>query len=198
MQGGTPKLRQVKHVEFRCKVEPPSSARFAEFGRAMARRNLTGNSQVVHYFGMILSEFDTNSADLKSLVYEHWDSNTSLSPPKTRPAREQAKQAPPPALDILAWSNALPCFPASLLSRFPEGSSEALKIAEFKAQFDAKFPQSNQPRPASGGGGRAGGVCDYTIDNNLEPLDHTRMIDLPPHVADTFSVTRLGPEKRMT
>ena len=102
MQGGTPKLRQVKHVEFRCKVEPPSSARFAEFGRAMARRNLTGNSQVVHYFGMILSEFDTNSADLKSLVYEHWDSNTSLSPPKTRPAREQAKQAPPPALDILA------------------------------------------------------------------------------------------------
>ena len=150
---------------------------------------------MVHYFGLILNEFDANSADLKSEVYEHWDNDTSLSPPKTRPAREHAQQAPPPALDILAWSNSLPCFPAALLNRFAEGTSEALKIAELKAQFDAKFPQSNQPRPANGGGGRAGGVCDYTIDNNLEPLDYARMIDLPAHGADTFSVTRFGPEK---
>ncbi|CAK9078225.1 unnamed protein product [Durusdinium trenchii] len=164
--------------------------RFCEMGRAMAARNLKENARAVHYFGYVLNEFDKNLADIRSKVYDSWDTSPT-SPPKTRVAREEARS--PPSLNLLAWSNGAPLFPAALLSRFQEGTSEHLKMEELKESFVRKFPPAAAPSPSTSGRGgraRAGGLCDFSIDGDQQPLDPSRLIDLPQIPADSFTVAR--------
>lgn len=168
-----------------------TKCRFSEFGRAAVNMNLRGDGPTVHYFGLIQQEYKTNLTAVKSMVYKKWDEDTNLSPPKTRPLRESsAAAAAVPSLDILAWANDRPVFPAVLLTKFPEGTAEHARMLELKKDFDEKYPEASQPPPAVGSG-RAGGVCDYSVDGGRHPLDCTRVIDLPLVGADSSGETRL-------
>lgn len=159
----------------------------------MVARNLAEQARTVHCFAYVLNDFASNLADVKSEVYNHWDSSATLSPPKTRVAREEGRQSQPgPSLELLAWAQGSPVFPSALLTRFQEGSDEHAKLLGLKKNFDGKFPGSSQPQPLRVDGGRAGGVCDFTVDSNRLPVDHKRMIDLPHTSAENFSVVRPG------
>lgn len=171
----------------------PEPLRFAEFGRAIVQRNLTESGKTVHYCAFILNEFQANSTALRSMVYTNWDGDSAKSPPKERPGRETADRAAPPELQILAWSQNRPLFPATLVTHFTEGTPEFKKMQEFKAKFDRMFPatvttvtQTSTPGPA-----RAGGSCDFTVDDGKLPLDITRVIDLPSIPAADFQTPRL-------
>ena len=169
----------------------PVRFRFCEFGRAAVARNLSQQGRTVHYFAYVLNDFDTNSGDIRSKVYEHWDNNPDLSPAKNRPAREDTVQGQQqPNLSLLAWANGAPIFPDALLSRFQEGTSEHTKIKELKEEFKNRFPAASQPLPASTGGGRAGGFCDFSVDSERAPLDPARQIDLPHVAVFNFSAVR--------
>lgn len=143
------------------------------------QRSLSGSGRTVRYFGCIVEEFQTNNSALRNMTYKEWDDNPAKSPPKAR-ARENGDQAlEPPALTILAWSNNAPRFPEALLTRFPQGTLEHVKIAEYHDKFKESFPETSQPAPADPQGGRVGGLCDYTLDGGKRPLDPDRDIDLP-------------------
>ena len=157
--------------------------------RAVTNRTLAGATPLVRYFGFTNAEFAVNSADLRTQVYNHWD-GSSLSPPRSRPGTENALSASGPSLDILAWSDGCPRFPQALLNRFAEGSSERNELLKVKKVLEQKFPAATQPAPAQGRTARVGGVCDYTLDGNREPLDVSRIIDLPVVPAADFQVAR--------
>ena len=165
--------------------------RFAEFGRAMAARSLEDAERPVHYFGFVLNEMESTLAHVRSNVYAAWDANLNLSPPRSRLRREEQSEQERPSLELLAWANNGPIFPAALLDRFGEATPEYAKLKELKADFlrkyPAEIPSSTQPSPNVGGSGRAGGQCDYTIDENLEPLNPNREIDLAHVAASDFS-----------
>ena len=168
----------------------PALRRFCEFGRAMAARNLSESARPVHYFGFILNEFETNMGDIRSKVYEAWD-KSSTAPPRTRAGMEPAEQSQAPSLDLLAWANGVPLFPAALVSRFQEGTSEHAKMQELKDDFYKKFPQSlHPPSSSASGSGRAGGICDFSINSGAEPLDFRRVIDLPQVPVANLTVLR--------
>ena len=82
---------------------------------------------MVHYCGFVLNEFQANSTALRSMIYNNWDSDPAKSPPKERPGREPEHQLTAPELQVLAWSQNRPLFPAALLSRFAEGTPEFKK-----------------------------------------------------------------------
>ena len=133
-----------------------------------------------------------NQSDLRTSAYNAWDADSSLSPPKTRPGREESAEVAGPELQLLAWSDGLPLFPAALLTRFPSETPEMAKIEELKQAFDLKFPASTQPRPQRGSQARAGGVCDFSLDNGLSPLDFQRTIDLPAVAPEDLQFPRHG------
>ena len=171
--------------------------RFCEFGRAMVARNLSESLRPVRYFGYILNEFETNMGDIRSKVYEAWD-KSSTAPPRTRASREAAEQTQAPSLDLLAWANGAPLFPAALVTRFQEGTPEHAKMQELKDDFNKKFPQSlHPPSSAASGSGRAGGHCDFSINLGEEPLDFQRIIDLPQTPVANFTVLRPGVGSRL-
>ena len=174
-----------------CLLQTLAPLRFCEFGRAAVARNLSQQARTVHYFAYVLNDFDTNSGDIRSKVYEHWDGNPDLSPPKNRGAREDnAQDQRGPSLALLAWANGAPIFPDALLSRFQEGTSEHSKMKELHEEFKTRFPVASQPQPASNTGGRAGGFCDFSADSGRAPLDPARQIDLPQIAVSNFSVVR--------
>ena len=76
------------------------------------------------------------------------------------------------------------------MNRFAEGSAEREEILKVKKVLEKKFPAATQPPPAQGRTARVGGVCDYSLDGNREPLDVSRMIDLPMVRAADFQVAR--------
>lgn len=157
----------------------------------MATRDLEDAERPVHYFGFLFNEMETTLAHIRSMVYAAWDANANLSPPKTRLRREEQAEQQRPALELLAWANDGPVFPAALLDRFGEGTAEHTKLKELKAEFVRKYPPmevpSSGPNQAVGGTARAGGQCDYSIDGNLEPLNPNREIDLAVVAASDFS-----------
>ena len=153
--------------------------RFCEFGRASLQRSLSGSGRTVRYFGCVMEEFQTNLSALRSMTYQDWDDNPAKSPPKARVRDTGSAAAEPPALEILAWSENAPRFPAVLLTRFPQGTAESQKLQEYHEKFKETFPESSQPAPADPQGGRVGGLCDYSIDGGKRPLDPEREIDLP-------------------
>lgn len=122
---------------------------------------------------------------LREIVYNGWDTSPG-APPPSRPPDESAEAQQTPELQLLAWQNSAPHWPATLDSKFPEGSDEfnqiALKKKAFLQQFQpdahAGGPNRGTPKP-----GRAGGVCDFSVDDGAEPFDLTRQVSLA-HVAD--------------
>lgn len=124
-------------------------------------------------------EVAANRAAIRSWVYEKWDADPE-SPPKTRPSREAVAEEAP-KFEVLAWTSGGPVWPGCLTQRFPEGSDEFNILEAKKAEFLIAYPQSraDQQSVPLGTARRAGGVCDFSLDGAREPLDVTRMIELP-------------------
>ena len=96
-----------------------------------------------------------------------------MAPPKQRPA-DEAEADTVPTLEILGWSQDRPHWPPASFfeNKFEAGSAEMKALAEKKAEFEADFPAA--PAPTSAGPaevGRAGGLCDYTVDQRPLSLD---------------------------
>eukprot|EP00913_Durusdinium_trenchii_P021213 g19927.t1 len=123
--------------------------------------------------------------DFRDYVYKKWD-NSSLAPAKTRPS-EEGESSGPPDLVILAWQNGSPHFPDPLLSRFAEGTEEHAKMKELKEEMMVLFPTpDSEPSTTAltAGTARAGGFCDFGIDDGAKPVDITKAVSLTA-VADT-------------
>ena len=145
----------------------------------------------VHYCGFLLQEFQTNMTAIRTLVYNDWDKDSRKSPPQERPGRGGGgESAPAPNLQILAWAENRPLFPAALLTRFAEGTPEFDKIHGLKKAFEVRFP-APAPSTQNTGPARVGGMCDFSIDNGRLPLDFSRCIDLPCIPAADFTKPRL-------
>ncbi len=172
-----------------------TAGRFCEFARAVVKRNLSESGKKIHYFGLFLKgQVKENHSALRSQVYQWWD-DSALAPPQQRPPSEEEEVGTrEPSLEVLAWAGGAAKFPQLLVDRFPDGSEEREKILTRRKEFDQLFPAAQQPAPASGNG-RAGGVCDYSIDGGVEPLDVFRLIDLPSSRFAEFSTGRPGPCK---
>ncbi|CAK9066087.1 unnamed protein product [Durusdinium trenchii] len=167
--------------------------RFAECGRALIDRNLKESGKTIHYCGFLLNDFQTNLGAFKTMIYNACDQDPLKSPPKERPQRLAAERAAAaPDLQILAWSNGRPIFPAALLTRFTEASPEFQKIQDWKKRFDLEHPaplnsgNASQPNAPA----RAGGHCDFQVDSGRMPLDILRCIELPAIAASDFTSPR--------
>lgn len=154
-----------------------------EFGRAIAQSILENELTSLRYCGFLSdAQYQETTKYVRHLVYTHWDS-ASTSPPKQRP-RDESNEGSMPQLQILGSHQGRPFWPETLLTRFAADSQEHESVMARKAKFDAMFPPqvaATTGRPAPAGGGRAGGQCDFSVDE--EPLDCARQIDLP-HVKD--------------
>ena len=116
-----------------------------------------------------------NQKALREIVYQGWDAMAG-SPPQSRPLEENETQSAP-SLQIIAWQNGAPYWPDFLNSKFAEGSDEALALLKKKEEFLQKFPAQAAPRTGTTvRPGRAGGLCDFSIDGGAKPLDVTREI----------------------
>lgn len=139
----------------------------------MAQRALRGDGRLVRYIGFLQAkQFNQTATAIRHSVYQHWD-DSRVAPPKQRPADETESDTVP-TLEILGWSQDRPHWPPTSLfeSKFEAGSAEMKAITEKKAAFEAAFPPA--PAPTSAGPaevGRAGGLCDYTIDQRPLSLD---------------------------
>lgn len=179
------------------------SPRYAEFGRAATERNLKDAATKVRYIGHIPTEdFAESVAALRDMVYKQWDT-AATSPPRSRPAAANSDAAVIPDLQILAWEAGRPVFPVPLLTRFAEDTSEAMTISKLKAEFDSLFPSDPVDSAAATvvtvpSPGRAGGVCDFSIDNGATPLEITRDIDLAGIQDSNFSERRCANGKWKT
>lgn len=100
---------------------------------------------------------------IRTLIYNDWDKDSRKSPPQERPGREgPGESVPPPNLQILAWAQNRPLFPAALLTRFAEGTPEFDKINGLKKSFEVRFP-APAPATQNAGPARVGGMCDFSI-----------------------------------
>lgn len=122
-------------------------------------------------------------AALESEVYKHWD-QSSEAPPKERPATTTAPLSQSGlGLELLAVSNNRPVFPLDMiLQRFPQDAAERATVTKLKQEFDAEFggggPAASHAASEAAGPIRASGVCDFSIDEGLCPLDLSRDVDL--------------------
>eukprot|EP00438_Fugacium_kawagutii_P036030 Skav221500 [mRNA] locus=scaffold2743:56038:61361:- [translate_table: standard] len=158
----------------------------------MVERGLKGEKTFIRYCGFVLTEFfKDNLTAVRDMIYKSWDESPS-SPPKQRPETEQALAAP--NLQILAWQGGKPYFPSPLTSKFEQGTSEHGEIQKLKETFLQLFPNSSEPEPTVAATaprqGRASGLCDFSLDNNSQPLDPNRDVDLVMIPDDQFSEER--------
>lgn len=156
----------------------------------MVQRNLADNAQKVHYIGFLTGK-QLKRADqwIKDAVYKHWDTSPA-APPKNRPAEESVAETQP-NLQLLAWVNGSPVWPAALTTRFVQGSEEHRLMSEKQLEFEKAFPTAT-PIAASGTSepGRTGGLCDYSVDGGECPLDPTRELSLSVVTAEQFQESR--------
>ena len=119
-------------------------------------------------------------AFFESEVYKHWDSDSSLSPPKTRPGppTERRIDVAGLGLEVSAMQNQQPVFPTDvLLGRFKQGSPEQDKIKKLKEEFEALFPAAAEPTQRNVDR-RVGGQCDFSIENGARPIDVSDILDV--------------------
>ena len=136
--------------------------RYCEFARATAEMNLKGEFRVIRYIGFLNSkQMKRVDKMIRDAVYQSWDNG-----------------APPPSLQLIAWSNGVPHWPSAVTSRFPEGTAEFDGLMAFKKEFDAEFPPTSQSQTVSPTPGRVGGQCDYSVETT-QPFDINREISLP-------------------
>lgn len=134
------------------------------------------------------------SKALRSQVWNFWDESTE-APPKTRPQEGDAPDSnAAPDLQVLAWQRGHPIWPEVLWDRFPDGSTEQASLKVKHGEFLSKFP--SRPESAARAASvsvplRVGGLCDFSVDGGLSPLDFTKQVSLPVVKEADFSVTRL-------
>lgn len=144
---------------------------------------LTNDGAEYHYYGIVPTD---RLADVRSHflseIYNHWDNDQALSPPKQRPpTTTRSLEANSLGLELVAMSQQHPIFPLDvLLRRFPAGSPEQDEVKKMKADFEAEFephqPTSATPVTASAGQTRrASGNCDFSLTS---PLDFSRYVEL--------------------
>ena len=166
-----------------------SKHRFCEFGRAIAKRNLKGDARPIHYIGFLFGkQFKKIDKMIRDAVYQTWDASSS-APPRTRPA-EEGIALEEPNLQILGWSQGRPHWPDSLNSKFAADTDEHTKLMEKKQLFDTAFPPVRATGPAPRTVGRVGGQCDYTVDDQAQPLDCAREVSLTAVPKDHFTEGR--------
>ncbi|CAK9074147.1 unnamed protein product [Durusdinium trenchii] len=164
--------------------------RYCEFGRAVLKRLLDGNSgrPRVIYFGCLRDEQADVQNALEEMVYTHWDQSDS-APPRSRPV----EQAADPELVLLSWSSGQPCFPEAILTKYAEGTKGHKDIHAMNQELIALFPNARvqgAPTPRTGGRARATGRPDYSIDGGLKPVDHTRTLHKTMTPKNSFTVER--------
>ena len=132
------------------------------------------------------------SKALRSQVWNFWDSSPH-APPKTRPQEGDAGSANSvPDLQVLAFQGGHPVWPEVLLNRFPEGTTEHGALVKKQEEFLSKFPRAPEASSSrvTGLPPCAGGMCDFSIDNGLTPLDVTKQVSLTCVKESDFTVTR--------
>ena len=147
----------------------------------------------VKYFG---AHFDCKEAKaaIEQEVYSAWDKDPSS------PALQRTRDAlPDPVLEMLTWHAGAATFPVSILEKFAAGTSQHIKILDYKKQVEELYP----PRAAGTTNGRAnaqapraGGRPDYTIEGGERPLDLTRVVDLQKIKESDFKEDRLPVKKK--
>lgn len=173
--------------------------RYCEFGRALVQRAWGGDGRKVFYVGFWSAKhFEDNMKSIRETIYRGWDASTGAPPPARPP--DEGEDTAPPSLQILAWRDGAPRWPDILSTRFPEGTEEFDVLNKIKEEFKQEFPQSaavQQPGVTIVHAGRAGGHCDFAVDNGAQPLDITRLISLQ-HVSDAdFKSTETRPTELM-
>ena len=176
--------------------------RFVEFARAVTEIRLQEPASPLRYIGFVkVVEGDRGCqkdpfmeivSAVRSKVFQQWDQSKD-APPPTRPKTE-AEQASAPELGALAWQDDHAIFPEILLERFPEGTDEHEKIQAKQVEFDAQFPHKDPAPQTSTVGGirRAGGFCDFSVNEGRQPVDTERLLDLAPIKEADFTESRLG------
>lgn len=157
----------------------------------MVARALKNDAKLVRYIGFLQpKQFKRIEKLIRDVVYQWWDGSPG-APPKHRPAEDSAENAPP-TLQLLGWSNGRPYWPNALNDKFDAGTDEFNALLAKKNDFETKFPPSpptSTTRPNTETG-RAGGLCDYSVDST--PLNIDRDISLLAVPDDTFAGGRLG------
>lgn len=170
------------------------AVRQVEMGRAALAKSLAGAN--VKYVGFVREDSmkDIRPA-LESQVYNHWDQDTSLSPPKVRP-----RDTAPPlslSLQVLAMQSGRPKFPTVLFDRFDEGTSWHTEIKKMKEKFDSKYGSAPAlPRGDASTPERVSALCDFAIEEGLRPMDISRHARLPCKTIAEFGDTRQGSSAR--
>lgn len=157
----------------------PSLVRFAEYGRAVGEKRLRSPSEPVHYLGLIRENQKDNALSLEENVYNKWDSSAD-APPKVRPRSEQQE----PSLAILLWRHQKPCFPPSLLDKFPENSEQHKAIVTLKKALEDLWPSSAAQVAPGASAPRATGSPDFT---GTDVLDLARYVALPKTPSAEFN-----------
>ena len=126
-------------------------------------------------------------------VYPCEDNNAD-SPPKERPPTSTAAPtAETMGLSLVALTRGKPTFPLSvLLGRFQNDSPEQEEVKQLQKQFLEEFGEAGDPTARTTTPSRAHGVCDYTVDEGLKPLDTSRTVNLTAIPVASFTGERLA------
>lgn len=167
-----------------------------EFGRALVSKILGGDPSL-RYVGFLNdTQFQELGKFASDAVYKFWDQSDS-SPPQQRP-RDDSTGPVTPDLQILGYHNGSPFWPAMISERIQPDTPEHEALLKMKEKFEKMFPPttasetSARTTPAPG---RAGGQCDFTVDEGREPLDVNRMVELEAVKDEHFTEQRLSVSK---
>ncbi|CAK9076028.1 unnamed protein product [Durusdinium trenchii] len=176
--------------------------RLAEFARAALENLLDGAARskvAMQYVGLVKEDKLTElRSTLESRIYDHWETclydNNADSPPKERPPTSTAAPtAETMGLSLVALTRGKPTFPLSvLLGRFQNDSPEQEEVKQLQKQFLEEFGEAGDPTARTTTPSRAHGVCDYTVDEGLKPLDTSRTVNLTAIPVASFTGERLG------
>ena len=166
--------------------------RHCEFARAAAECILDKTLPQLRYIGFVKKEFLAKVQEaISATVYQHWDDSTE-SGPKTRP--QEAESSEPLGFKVLSMSaNGDITWPDSVTTRFPPDTSEFKALDARRQKFLELCPAHGTPAQVGEASvSRSSARPDYSIDNGAEPLDTTRLLDLPGVPSAEFTAQRQG------